>query len=739
MNPCERLDCQGTYRPDGSCDTCGYMSRTPVSATPETGIFAAKTARADDTFEGLTANVARGATTTTAGRGRTRFRQGRLGADLIEITPVPARDPVSAVLPDPKVPPSQQKCRHCGRPVGQARGEVPSFAAGFCPHDQTPFSFEPTLKPEDLVDGRYAVLGCLAYGGQGWIYLARDIRLGDTVTERWVVLKGLIDTNDTDALAASIEERRFLVEVDHPSIVKVHDFVEHPNPRTGTTVGYIVMEYLGGQALHVRRRAPLPLHEVLAYGVSVLEALSYLHDKGLIFCDLKPHNIMHVGSQIKLIDLGAMLRTGTEPRAIYSTPGFQAPEVEREKDPRPPSVASDIYALGRTLAMLCLPFEDFNTTFRHRLPEPAAMPLLASHESFYLLLCRATDADPDRRFESAETMREQLLGVLAEVVSGMDGQPCPTISTCFTAERQSFGAEPDQDVDWAAVPRALPVPLVDLADPSAKILATLSTAQPDELIQSLNALPERSPEVLLRLAEAHLAGGDQTEAEVNLAAFEQIAPRDWRSRWYGAMLALAQNRHEEAAEGFRSVRATLPGELGPQLALAAALERGGDSQTASKLYQRVLRTDTGFVSAAFGLARAMRLADDPAAGIQALDRVPRTSSQYNNAQVTAIQTHLHRAAIKDLMEAEARLRRLRLNAERYRRLTIDLLTKALGCVREQPHGNHMGTVLGHRLDERELRFGLEQAYRALAKSAGNNEERSALVDRANDIRPRTLI
>ncbi len=726
MNRCERPGCPGTYRPDGSCDSCGYKSRTPVDASP------AK-ATVQDTPQAV------GITPATTGRGRTRLAQGRLGAGIVEIPPVPARDPASAVLSDPKVPPSQQKCRQCGRPVGQAHSDQPSFAVGFCSHDRTPFSFVPTLKQGDLVDGRYEVLGCIAYGGQGWIYLARDIRLGDTVAERWVVLKGLIDTNDKDALAASIEERRFLVEVDHPSIVKVHDFVQHPNPQTRTLVGYIVMEYLGGQALHLRRRAPLPLHEVLAYGLDVLQALSYLHEKGLIFCDLKPHNIMHVGSRIKLIDLGAMLRVGVEPRAIYGTPGFQAPEVEREKDPHLPSVASDIYALGRTLAVLSLPFEEFSTKFRHRLPDPRDISLLAKQEPFYLLLQRATDPDPALRFESAEAMRDQLLGVLAEAVANRDDQPCPTISTCFTAERQPFGVEPGQKIDWAAVPRALPMPLVDLSDPSAQTLATLGAAQPDELIQALTALAEHSPEVLLRLAEAHLALGDATEAGASLTAFEKASPQDWRAVWYRGMLALSDNQPGDAAGLFRSVRAGLPGELAPQLALAAALECAGNDEAAGALYQRVWRTDTGFVSAAFGLARALRRGGDPAAGIKALDRVPQTSSQYTNAQVTAIQTRLHQAAIKDLMDAEARLRRLQMDTERYKRLTIDLLTKALDWVCRQSSGAHAGTVLGHRLDERELRFGLEDAYRALAKLAGSDEERSRLVDHANEIRPKTLV
>jgi serine/threonine-protein kinase PknG len=48
-------------------------------------------------------------------------------------------------------------------------------------------------------------------------------------------------------------------------------------------------------------------------------------------------------------------------------------------------------------------------------------------------------------------------------------------------------------------------------------------------------------------------------------------------------------------------------------------------------------------------------------------------------------------------------------------------------------------IMGHALTERELRFGLEQAYRAMARLARDPDSRVALVDRANAVRPRTLV
>ncbi|MCW2939163.1 MAG: Serine/threonine protein kinase, partial [Actinomycetia bacterium] len=54
-------------------------------------------------------------------------------------------------------------------------------------------------------------------------------------------------------------------------------------------------------------------------------------------------------------------------------------------------------------------------------------------------------------------------------------------------------------------------------------------------------------------------------------------------------------------------------------------------------------------------------------------------------------------------------------------------------------GTPAGTVLGLPLAERELRFGLERSFRALARLAPRARERVVLVDRANSVRPRTVV
>jgi serine/threonine-protein kinase PknG len=658
-------------------------------------------------------------------------------------------------MADPKVSESRRFCSACEQPVGRARDGKPGLDEGFCPHCRARFSFLPKLKAGDLVNNRYELVGCLAYGGLGWIYLARDTNIGDEVAERWVVLKGLINTSDPDAMAAAVTERRFLVEVDHPNIVQIFDFVQHPDADTGKPVSYIVMEYVGGKSLRdlllERHRAagrpePMPLPQVLAYGLEVLPALGYLHGRGILFCDFKPDNVIHAEEQLKLIDLGAVRRVDDRVSAIYGTPGYQAPEVPQVG----PSVAADLYTVGRTLAVMSFDFTGFSSRHAGRLPDRVDVPLLASQESYHRLLVRATHADPARRFESAAEMGEQLGGVLREVLSAADGIARPAPSTLFTPERRAFGTGAGDLAGTAsgampaaaAVVTALPLPIVDPADPAAGYLATVGATDPGSLAAALAAAPARSPEVRLRLIRAQIETGDLASARTELDGLAADLPGDWRIDWYMGLSTLAAADVNDSRAAFDAVYSALPGELTAQLALAVACEYTGDKDAAGRYYERVWRTDRGFVSAAFGLARHRYGTGDRPAAVEVLDQVPESSSYHLAAQVAAVRVRLGAApgALNepDLLDAASRLERLELDLERRARLSVEMIHKALSWVlaRQRPAG---GRVLGHRLNERELRFGLERSYRVLAKLARDRQARAELVDLANTVRPRTLL
>ncbi|HVW42876.1 MAG TPA: tetratricopeptide repeat protein [Amycolatopsis sp.] len=737
MSECPRAGCGGEIDEDGFCDTCGLEAPGAVTSATAPSSRTGPTSRSGPGSMSWSTPTSASSARTARGSTRSSSRNA-LGRGVIEVPSVPKRDPREAVLTDPQVPEDKRFCSACGAKVGRGRDGKPGRSVGFCPQCGHHFSFTPKLAPGDLVHDQYEVLGCIAHGGLGWIYLAADHKVAD----RWVVLKGLLDTGDADAMAAAVAEKQFLAQVEHPGIVRIYNFVEH----RGT--GYIVMEYVGGTSLkdmikqrreQVDPKAALPLAQAIAYTLEILPALGYLHANGLVYCDFKPDNAIQVEDQLKLIDLGAVRHITDRASAIYGTPGYQAPEIGKEL----PSAVSDVYTVGRSLAVMTFPF-DFHATYRDTLPTPGEIPLLGEHESYYRLLCRATHRDPDQRFGSAEEMRDQLEGVFREVAAAEDGQARPGPSTEFTPERRTFGVQGAPSP--AEVVVALPLPRVDLTDAGAQFLAGITETDNRALIEDLTRPAVQSIEIKLRLARARIESGDIAGARTDLRGIK-IAPGEWRVEWYRGLAALAEGDPHQARQVFETVYDLLPGELAPKLAIALCAETAGDPADADAYYRTVWRTDRSFISAAFGLARVLLARGERAEAVDVLESVPETSTHYVAAQLAAIRarTGITRAdglSETDLVLAGQRLAKLDVDDVRRARAARDLLESAFAWVRDSGDGPGNGSgdgaaVLGCRLTEDGVRGGLETWYLKLARQAGSRRERIALVDKANHVRPRT--
>jgi serine/threonine-protein kinase PknG len=743
MTACTRPGCGGNLDEDGFCDNCGLAAPVTVPADSPSGPTVSGATAPTVSSAGTAWTAATAPVSGASRRGSTRSSsRGLLGAGLVEVPRVAYRDPRTAVLANPEVPQDKRFCSSCGAKVGRGREDKPGRTEGFCTKCGHHYSFTPKLSSGDVLHDQYEVLGCLAHGGLGWIYLAKD----RAVADRWVVLKGLLDTGDADAMAAAVAERQFLAEVEHPNIVKIHNFVQHRESGAESATGYIVMEYVGGRSLkemikerrrEIGPRECLPLAQAIAYALEVLPAIGYLHGVGLLYCDFKPDNVIQTEEQLKLIDLGAVRRADDQVSAVYGTVGYQAPEIAGAG----PSVESDIYTVGRALAVMTFPF-DFHTTYRERLPGASEVPLLAEHESYHRLLLRATAADPLRRFGSAVEMKEQLTGVLREVLATQDGQPRPGPSTEFTPERRSFGVRStladSVELDPRVIIDALPVPRVDGDDPAAAFLATTTSADPVRLLDELADAPLVTTEVRLRVARAHVERGDPGAALAELDGM----PRDWRVEWHRGLAALAFGRVDDARIAFDAVYDAVPGEAAPKLALAVCAEIARDLPAADRYYRLVWRTDRSYLSAAFGLARTLLGRGNRMEAVEVLLSVPESSNHYVTARLAAIRARTgvsteEGLSEEDLVSASVQLDGLELDAHRRAQASRDLLEAAHAWVREGRTGS--GKVLDCQLTDGELRLGLERTYRMLARQADTASERIALVDRANEIRPRTWV
>ncbi len=676
----------------------------------------------------------------------------RLGGGLVEIPPVPEIDPLAALMVNPVVAESKRFCWNCGQPVGRSSGDEPAPLEGTCRSCGSAYSFLPQLKPGDLVADQYEIKGCVAHGGLGWVYLAVD----RNVNERPVVLKGLVHSGDAEAQAIAMAERQFLAEVAHPSIVKIFNFVEHPDSN-GEPVGYIVMEYVGGKSLKPERREHLPVAEAIAYMLEILPALAYLHSIGLCYNDLKPENIMVTEEQLKLIDLGAVSRINSF-GYLYGTPGYQAPEIVRTG----PTVATDIYTVGRTLAALTLNLPTRNGRYVDGLPDDD--PVLVRYDSFGRLLRRAIDPDPRRRFTSAEEMSAQLLGVLREVVAADTGVPRPGLSTVFTRTRSTFGVEllvahtdvyldglvHSERLTATEIVTALPVPLVDPTDLAATVLSATVLSQPVQTLDSLRAARHgsldsegvdlaSSVELPLMEVRALLDLGDVTKANRKLEDLAERVGWRWRLVWFKAVSELLSGDFDSAREHFTEVLDTFPGELAPKLALAATAELAGTADE-RPFYETVWHTDNNIISAGFGLARAQSVEGDRRGAVTTLDEVPIGSRHFTTARLTSVVTLLsgrsaHELTEEQIRDAARRVESLPDTEPRVLQIRALVLGTALDWIADhEASPNH---ILGFAFTGHGLRLGVEASLRSLARVTTSQSHRYALVDMANTVRPHT--
>jgi serine/threonine-protein kinase PknG len=655
--------------------------------------------------------------------GSTTSRGQVLGAGLVTINELPSADPEKLILAKAVVPENKRFCSKCSATL--------SRETGFCNKCGQKFSFIAALAIGDLVAEQYEVRGAIAYGGLGWIYLGFD-----RVLSRYVVLKGLLNTADQASAAVAVAEKQFLAAVKHPNIVGIYNFVNHQD------TGLIIMEYVGGQTLKQLRknRGALPVPEAIAYIHRILGAFGYLHQQGLVYCDFKPDNIMLEGGDVKLIDMGGVRRIDDPDGDIYGTAGYSAPDAGSG-----PTVTTDLFTIARTLAILVTTIPDFSSNNRYILP--GDLPVFIKYESLYRWLMKATAEHPDDRFQTAEEMASQLLGVLHEAVALDTQKSQPFKSQLFGGDLMANNHSGELLARVLPNYQHLPLHQMLPSDPAFQDLMNVSgdIHQQHKICQELVKKYPSSIEAKLRLVKTEVDLGciDFTEINQHLQEIEQADPWDWRIPWYRGRAALAHQDYQLAIDCFNFVYADLPGEVAPKLALAMAMELHGDYAVANRLYQRVCQIDPSYHTAVFGLARCLYASQKRSEAVQALSLITQTASLFPKSRVEAVNLMIGQdygaPNLNDLQTARNALPGTPISELERCQLSEQILQRALEV-------KQAGAILpvGHSSlppwlhEEKSTRQELEAVLRSMARLS-NGEERVALVDRANRIRPRTWL
>ena len=192
----------------------------------------------------------------------------------------------------------------------------------------------------------------------------------------------------------------------------------------------IVMEYVDGESLRQRLRAPMPLATFWDFSSQCLEALGAAHTHGIIHRDIKPENLMVTrGNEIKILDFGIAWRTprgdGTSPegattattelhRGPAGTPLYMAPEAHYggRIDER-----TDVFSLGAVFYEMLTARHPFaGDTYEHVLhrimnttPKPASELNPAVTPELAGVVARMLERDPAQRYASCADVRAALL------------------------------------------------------------------------------------------------------------------------------------------------------------------------------------------------------------------------------------------------------------------------------------------------------------------------------------------
>ena len=191
--------------------------------------------------------------------------------------------------------------------------------------------------------GPYKILQLLGAGGMGEVLLAHDERL-----DRKVAIKRIRrDATLPDQRERFRREARLAARLSHSAIVQVHDLV------TEGDVDNLVMEYVEGTNLRVlSRQGPLPVPQVLGFGIQIAQGLREAHRHGIVHRDLKTENVLVTPEgQAKIADFGVAKRLAdgwneeslTRTDAIVGTYRTMSPEQARGG---PVDHRSDLFAFG---------------------------------------------------------------------------------------------------------------------------------------------------------------------------------------------------------------------------------------------------------------------------------------------------------------------------------------------------------------------------------------------------------
>jgi len=269
------------------------------------------------------------------------------------------------------------------------------------------------LQPGQTLDERFLLTETISKSGMATIFKATDLFTGTDVALKVPFMQF---ESDPGFYSRFLREEKIGLGLDHPYILKFIPVEVRSRP-------YIVTEYLQGYTLgHLMKSVrPLPEQDALILASRVCQALTHMHEHGVIHRDLKPQNIMILfDGTIRILDFGIAKSTGRRFTFAGFTPAMGTPEymAPEQVKGRRGDQRTDLYTLGALLYEMvtgAIPFAgESGDVFAAMNARVTGDPMAPRQQNRELseqaeeIVLHAMERDPGKRYPSAAAMQKEL-------------------------------------------------------------------------------------------------------------------------------------------------------------------------------------------------------------------------------------------------------------------------------------------------------------------------------------------
>jgi serine/threonine-protein kinase len=270
-----------------------------------------------------------------------------------------------------------------------------------------------TLKPGDVIEGRYKYIDRIGRGAFGTVLLMED-----TVVDERLILKFLNPnvSNDEEVMKRFVHELRYSRKITHKNVIRIYDFL-YMQGNYAISMEYFPSHTLGSEVVNEK---PLELRRAVQFGIDMCNGMTVAHHVGIVHRDLKPANVLiNQEGLLKIVDFGvaAAHREGdtqlTKTGYVIGSPKYMAPEqiLGKKVDER-----ADIYALGVIMYEMVTgvpPYSrgDHMAVMYQHVQGKARVPREVNPglpQGLSDLVARAMSVDKSKRHQSMEELRSAL-------------------------------------------------------------------------------------------------------------------------------------------------------------------------------------------------------------------------------------------------------------------------------------------------------------------------------------------